>query len=252
LVIAVNTWINRINGDKAIRDKLKQLWFRRASNIIAVSEAVRRKEWQAAIVIENPYNNHLFKIIPGIKKTIPFVFLGRLVSDKAADQAITALSVLVNDNILDKNEIQLTIIGDGPEKHNLISLSKKLGLSNAIQLTGILKGKELVDCLNRHRFILVPSSWEEPYGNVVLEGIACGCIPITSDGGGLPEAVGNAGLMFKRNDLDAMVNVLKKILCDNVITEIMSKNAAPHLAAHSLEMVTKKYFRILKDAVAET
>ena len=249
LVIAVNTWVNRIKGNKGIRDKLKNLWFSRAKSVIAVSEAIRRKEWKQAVVIENPYNNTLFKIIPGIKKTTPFVFLGRLVSDKGADQAIKAISVLVNEKILDKNQVQLIIIGDGPEKENLISLREKLGLCGAIHFTGILKGRELVECLNRNRFILVPSAWEEPYGNVVLEGMACGCMPIASDGGGMPEAVGNAGFMFKRNDLNAMINVIKEALHHPAKTETMCCKARAHLEKHSLELVSGQYFNILKDAV---
>jgi glycosyltransferase involved in cell wall biosynthesis len=252
LVIALNTWVNRLTGNKGLRDKLKALWFRRAETVIAVSDAVRRKEWQRAMVIENPYNNHLFKINPGIKKTRRFVFLGRLVSDKGADQAIQALSALANENILDKNSVQLTIIGDGPEKENLVLLIKKLGLENAIVLTGILKEKELVDCLNLHQFILIPSYWEEPYGNVVLEGMACGCIPIASDGGGLPEAVGEAGLLFKRNNPDDMVNVLKNILRDEDKAAIILIKAQPHLAQRSQELVAAKYFQILKQAVAAT
>ena len=30
LVIALNTWVTRLSGEKGIRDKLKQLWFKRA------------------------------------------------------------------------------------------------------------------------------------------------------------------------------------------------------------------------------
>ncbi len=250
LVIALNTWVNRLTGNKGLRDKLKALWLRRADTVIAVSDAVRRKEWQRAVVIENPYNDRLFKINPCIQKTRRFVFLGRLVSDKGADQAIQALSALTNENILDKNKVQLTIIGDGPEKENLILLIKKLGLENATVLTGILKEKELVDCLNLHQFILIPSYWEEPYGNVVLEGMACGCIPIASNGGGLPEAVGEAGLLFKRNNLDDMVNVLKTILQDEDKAAIIRNKAQAHLALHSQELVTAKYLQILKQAVA--
>lgn len=42
--------------------------------------------------------------------------------------------------------------------------------------------------------LIVPSIWNEPFGRVVVEAIASGIIPITSDVGGLPEAVGNNDL----------------------------------------------------------
>ena len=178
--------------------------------MIAVSNAIRRKEWPDAVVIENPYNNNLFKINPAIEKRIPFVFLGRLVSDKGADQAIKVISILQSERLLNNSSVQLTIIGEGPEKKNLIKMADKLKLNDIINFTGPMRGEQLVDCLNMHKYIMVPSAWEEPYGNVVLEGMACGCMPIASDGGGLPEAVNNIGCLFKRNDIDDMIKVLKK------------------------------------------
>ena len=246
LVVAVNTWVSRVSGTKGIRDKLKHLWFRRTKNIIAVSDAIRKKEWPQAVVIENPYNNRLFKTLPDIKKEIKFVFLGRLVSDKGADQAIRAISALVNEKILNRDSIQLTIIGDGPEKKHLSVLIKKMGLESAVQLTGVLKEQALVDCLNGHQYILVPSAWQEPYGNVVLEGMACGCIPVASNGGGLPEAVGEAGFLFERNNLDDMVNILKEILKDSGKNDLIKAKADCHLKQHTIELVAKKYFKILQ------
>lgn len=246
LVIALNTWVNRVGGNKNVRDKLKNLWFGRADAVIAVSEALRRKEWEQAIVIENPYNSHLFRKKPDFGKKIPFIFLGRLVSDKGADMAIKAVEELVKKNLLDKNLLQLTITGDGPELKKLIAMRKKYGLCGTIHFTGVLKGDDLVDCLNRHRFILVPSVWEEPYGNVVLEGMACGCIPVASNGGGIPEAVGNAGIVFKRRDLGEMVKVLEEVLLNNRLIENIQYNAEAHLQKHSLELVAAQYFQILK------
>lgn len=248
LVIAVNTWLNRIKGGKGWRDKLKNLWFRRADYVIAVSDAIRKKEWPKAVVIENPYNDALFKKINDCENRKPFIFLGRLVSDKGADQALKAISILREKKIIDPDRLHLTITGDGPELKNLILLREKLGLFGAVHFTGILKGKELVECLNEHQFILVPSIWEEPYGNVVLEGMACGCIPIASNGGGMPEAVGNAGFIFKRNNLDDMVAVMETALKDPGKLKQLHNNAIEHLKEHRSDLVSKKYFELIQAA----
>lgn len=248
LVIAVNTWVNRIKGNKSFRDKLKNLWFRRAYAVIAVSEAIRKKEWNRAIVIENPYNDTLFKSLPSVKKIKPFVFLGRLVSDKGADQAIKAISILKEKKIIDADKLQLTITGDGPERENLVQLREKLGLYAAVHFTGVLRGDELVDCLNEHNYIVVPSVWEEPYGNVVLEGMACGCVPIASNGGGIPEAVGKAGFTFKRNDFADMADTMQQVLANKSLTDNASNNTAAHLREHTSNLVSKKYFKIIQAA----
>ncbi|HVZ97557.1 MAG TPA: glycosyltransferase family 4 protein [Chitinophagaceae bacterium] len=249
LVIALNTWVTRLNGEKGFRDKLKYAWFKRAKKMIAVSDAVRKREWPEAVVIENPYNNDLFLINPAINKIIPFVFLGRLVSDKGADQAIRAVAALVEEHVLSSNFTQLTIIGEGPERKKLEVLVKELKLNKVVNFVGAMRGKDLANCLNHHQYILVPSSWEEPYGNVVLEAMACGCIPVASNGGGLPEAVGKAGFLFKRNDTDEMINLLKKIFKNELKTDAVKNESADHLKEHSMEKVSRAYLNILMSAV---
>ena len=251
LVIALNTWVTRLSGEKGFKDKLKQLWFKRAKTMIAVSDAVRRKEWPYAVVIENPYNDKLFKVQPNVNKQIPFVFLGRLVSDKGADQAIKAIAILLHEKVLTNDRIQLTIIGDGPEKENLFRLAEKLHLNSVIQFTGALQYEKLVSCLNQHKYILVPSSWEEPYGNIVLEGMACGCVPIVSDGGGLPEAVGDAGFTFKRNDIAAMVTIIENIFENHLQTISVEQGRVAHLENHSMDKVSKSYLTILELAASK-
>ena len=55
----------------------------------------------------------------------------------------------------------------------------------------------MVEELNRHEIMVVPSRWNELFGVVALEGMACGCAMLVSDGGGLPDAVGYAGHNLK-------------------------------------------------------
>lgn len=253
-VIVLNTWIRRTDGSVDMRDKLKIIWWlKRSKEIIAVSDAIRRGCWPKATVITNPYSVHDFRIMPGISRDIDFVFLGRLVSDKGADQAILAMHKLKTSNANEKyimHEPVLTIVGDGPDRNKLKTMVSDLGLEDSVNFTGSLRGEALSRCLNRHRFMLIPSAWEEPFGNVVLEGMACGCVPISSDGGGLPEAVGNAGLTFRRGNVDSLVTCIRKILNDPDLEKQLLKAAPGHLAAHHPDLVSKKYLQVIQNAVS--
>lgn len=251
-VIVLNTWISRVNGKIGLQDRIKLWWLKKASKVIAVSDAIRKRCWPAAIVIANPYRVKQFRIIPGIPKTIDFVFLGRLVSDKGADHAVRALHLLLtlspNLKYLTQKPI-LTIIGNGPERRNLLQLITELKLEKYVILTGPLSGEDLAICLNKHRFLLVPSLWEEPFGNVVLEAMACGCLPIVSDGGGLPNAIGNAGLSFHRGSVNSLTNTITEIL-NNPDLEQQLKNAADvHLKAHYPDRVAQLYLKVIDSAI---
>ncbi len=244
-VIAVRTWISRSDGTTGIQDILKRYWLKRAERVIAVSEAVRRKCCPEAVVIGNPYRAGQFKILPEIDRSIDFVFLGRLVSDKGADQAILGMYQLNKSGM---QKYHLSIVGDGPEKKYLEGLASDLELSELVHFTGALQGEELIRTLNRHRILLVPSLWEEPFGNVALEGMACGCIPIVSDGGGLPDAVGKAGLCFERGNLKMLVSTMKRVIKDSSLQKQLLQEAKTHLRAHHPETITKKYLEIVENA----
>lgn len=239
-VIALNTWLTRGDGTIGIQDKIKLYFLKKANCVIAVSNAVRIHCWPAAIVIANPYNEKLFKIIPGINRINHFVFLGRLVSDKGANLAIEAMKHFEN--------ARLTIIGDGPELINLNKLVEELQLTDRIDFTGSLSGNKLVECLNKHQYILVPSIWEEPFGNIVLEGMACGCLPIVSKSGGLPDAVGKAGVTFIKGNVRDLVESINKIVTNKIYELQLRNNASDHLSAHQSQIIAYKYLAIIKCA----
>ncbi|QJD98419.1 glycosyltransferase family 4 protein [Mucilaginibacter robiniae] len=245
-VIALRTWINRMDGRMGWQDKLKLFWLKRATAIIAVSEAVRKRCWANATVIGNPYRNQLFRKLPSAIRDKDFVFMGRLVSDKGADIAIKALHKLKTTE--PNRLLTLTIVGSGPDLSKLENLVDKLGLSNQVTFTGALSGEDLVACLNRHRFLLVPSTWEEPFGNVALEGMACGCLPIVSDGGGLPDAVGKAGLVISRNNVVALAAGIQNILDHPELEQQFRQASDPHLVMHHPQNVAAQYLKVIEQA----
>lgn len=248
IVVVLHTWISRINGRIGWQDKLKQLWLKRADRVIACSDALRQKCFRTAIVIENSYNDALFQYLPEVPRIHNFIFLGRLVSNKGADIAIKVLSKL-NQHVGRFPKHSLTIIGDGNERLNLMKLVERLELINQVVFKGPLSGVELVNVLNEHKYILVPSVWEEPFGLVALEGMACGCLPIVSNGGGLPDAIGKAGVTFRSRDVDDLEKVIVNLL-SNPLLEMKLRNEVPkHLAEHLSSVVAKKYLKIIESVV---
>jgi glycosyltransferase involved in cell wall biosynthesis len=244
-VVALRTWINRMNGEMGWQDKFKLVWLKRADGVIAVSKAVRDRCWPEAVVIGNPYRENLFRVIAGAERNKDFVYLGRLVSDKGVALAVTAFGKIVKAG---QSSLTMTIIGDGPEKESLERLIIEMGLTSNIIFTGSLNGEKLVAELNKHKYMVVPSVWEEPFGNVGLEGMACGCLPIVSDGGGLPDAVGNAGLIFERGNTEDLVQKINNLLHDPSLEKDLRTKAALHLQDHHPDIVSKRYLGVIEEA----
>jgi glycosyltransferase involved in cell wall biosynthesis len=246
-IIGLQTWITGADNKVSFKEQFKYKWLGRAAEVVACSTAIQKRCWPNASVIGNPYQEEIFRIVPEIQRTLEFVFLGRLVSDKGADMAIEAFYRILTEkgnNIKAGVERVLTIIGDGPELSNLQSMVRRLGIQNSVVFRGALRDELLVKCLNQHHFLLVPSTWEEPFGIVALEGMACGCVPIVSDGGGLPDAVGDAGLVFKRGDVDSLVEAIKKLYTEPLLVEQLRVAAPAHLKNHQQTTVYCQYYKL--------
>lgn len=195
---------NRLSILEAIKRQLTHL-----TNNIACSNFVNDTLPKKGKVILNCYNDEVFKLLPHVSREKELIFVGRLVSDKGCDDLLKALKYL-KDNY--KLVPKLTVVGEGPDLSYLIDLTKELELSNQVTFTGKITGINLAKTLNEHKIIVVPSRWKEPFGIVALEGLACGCIPIVSENGGLKEAVGEFGLFFNNADITDLAHCIQRAL----------------------------------------
>jgi glycogen(starch) synthase len=195
------------------------------------------------VVIPNPYDADTFRTqVPPAARTHELLFLGRLVSEKGLDTLLEALGRLRQRQI----RPQLTVVGSGPEQANMQELAKRLGLDDQVQFRGAQSGPELASTLNQHQMLVVPSKYDEPFGVVALEGIACGCAVIGSNGGGLPEAIGPCGITFPNGDIGALENALERLLTQPEEREGLIAAAPKHLAQFQPRLVAQRYRELFK------
>jgi glycogen synthase len=228
-------------------DRLKKRLSHHADANISVSHAVDHFLKLNGHVIPNPYDNQLFRLLTEVPRTRDLVFLGRLVSDKGCDLLLNALALLRAQG----QTPSLTLIGSGPERAALENQVRQLNLQSQVQFTGPQSGKTLVHLLNQHRIMVVPSRWNEPFGIVALEGIACGCAVIGSNGGGLAEAIGPCGATFPNDNAQALTALLHQALTgslqawtDPVITQL-------HLARHEAPRIAQAYLDVIQNVLPQ-
>lgn len=108
-------------------------------------------------------------------------------------------------------DIQLIIVGDGPDKQMLISLVESLNLENHVIFTGYQKNVKKY--FNECSLIILPSL-HEGISNVLLEAIYLNIPVIGSKVGGTPEVLKYEELMFDPNNLDEIFEKILKILSE--------------------------------------
>ena len=242
-VVSHHSWYRRCDGRLAWQDRLKRRLLRHARSV-AVSEAMARDLETPSAVIPNTFREDVFVPRPDVARTRDLVFLGRLVSDKGADVLLEALALMAGEGI----EPRLTIVGDGPAAPLLREQASALGLAARVEFLGTRPGEELARLLNAHRILVVPSRYQEPFGIVALEGIACGCVVVGSAGGGLPEAIGPCGRTFPNGDPQALARVLGALLREPSTLEAHRAAAPEHLARFSRERFASAWLDVLEAA----
>lgn len=246
LFVTHHTWYRRTDGSIGWQDRIKLLVCRFAQNI-AISQAIAGHIPAKSHVVPNPYRP-VFRKTDGITPDRDFVFLGRLVSDKGADILLEALNIVKERGLT----FRCTITGEGPEKDALQQLSRRYGLQGMVKFTGTVTGEDLIRLLNRHKVMVVPSRWKEPFGVVALEAIACGCVVVGSRGGGLPEAIGPCGLTFENGNAGELADKLGLLLTNPDSLHQYRLPAASHLSRHSARQIGEEYLRIFEQHISDT
>ncbi|MBV8894819.1 MAG: glycosyltransferase [Acidobacteria bacterium] len=169
--------------------------------------------------------------------------MGRLIADKGVDVLLDALALLRDEGL----HPRLSVVGVGPDTDSLTAKVKDLKLGAQVEFIGPRSGEALAEILNSHEVLVAPSVWREPFGIVALEAIACGCIVVGSESGGLKEAIGPCGITFPNGDAPALAKALSRLLCSRETWHRYREGAGHHLRRHTSEAVATAYLEAIKE-----
>jgi glycosyltransferase involved in cell wall biosynthesis len=241
VLVVHQTWLVDTHGQLTWNNRLKRALLPRVTNI-TISAAIADQISGHSFVIGNPYDQTTFRLLPSVARDKSLIFVGRLVSDKGVDLLLRALKRLQSENL----RPDLTIVGSGPEQQKLQELTRELALDRQVTFAGQKRAAELAEVLNQHQVLVAPSRWAEPFGVVALEGIACGCVVVGSEKGGLKEAIGPCGLTFVNGDTGALASQLKRLLAEPELQSRLRQHADEHLAKFKSDAVVAAYLRIMQ------
>lgn len=111
------------------------------------------------------------------------------------------------------SQFQLIITGSLPETAilELIEYIHRLNLDKKIKFLGFVTNEELRILYSFAKIFIFPS-FEEGFGFPVLESASCGCLPVCSNTGALPEIIGNKELLFNPRDVNSIVQKINEVL----------------------------------------
>lgn len=138
---------------------------------------------------------------------LKIAYVGRFVEEKGLATLLDAAKLLLGFG----RAFHVALVGDGPQRENLVRQAESLGLKAHVTFTGFLSAARLNDALRSIDVVVMPSEWEETAGLAAMEQMIRGGVVVAADIGGLAEVVGDAGIRFIPGDSASLASHLMQV-----------------------------------------
>jgi len=154
------------------------------------------------------------------EKDFIILFVGRFSQEKGVYDLISAAKKIMDDKEINWR-VKFLLVGSGAEKRKMLKLVTRLKLGGYINLIDNFPYQEMPQVYNLADIFILPSIpakyWEEQFGMVLVEAMACGKPVISTTTGSIPEVVGEAGILVQPGDSDSLYQAIKKLLVDGTL-----------------------------------
>jgi glycosyltransferase involved in cell wall biosynthesis len=196
-------------------------WHRKVDMYVALSPSMRGK------FIEVGFDEERIAVKPNFLEPPPIVgsgradfalYVGRLSPEKGIKILLEAWQHIEG--------IQLKIIGDGPLTGRVRQAAESHP-GGQIEYLGSMPRSQVFDWMRRARLLVFPSIWPEPFGNTIIEAMACGLPVLGSRLGSVVDLVedGRTGLQFAAGDDSDLAAKLRWAMAHPEELERMGKEA---------------------------
>ncbi|HEY7718126.1 MAG TPA: D-inositol-3-phosphate glycosyltransferase [Pedococcus sp.] len=183
------------------------------------------------------------------------LFVGRIQPLKAPEVLVHAAAELLARHPDWVGELVVAVLG-GPSgsglahPHGLEDLARDLGIAASVRFAPPVSREELAQWYRAADLVVVPSH-SESFGLVAVEAQACGTPVVAADVGGLPTAVGDAGVLVEGHDPRVWARRIEALLLDPARREELSARALRHAAQFGWDRTTERLLEVYADACRE-
>lgn len=243
----------RLSGKPALQRRLRAAYTRRADKVVTPSRYLAGlvKGWGATdsrieVVLNGltPIKGEPPRPSGGRSGDKVIVTAARLVNWKGGDTIIRSLNMV-------EHPVKLKILGDGPEKVNLETLTRQSGLADRVEFVGRVDRRGVLTAMAEADVFVLASGYEG-LPHVVLEAMAVARPVVAAACGGTPEVVqdGVTGLLFPYGDDRALAGALNRILADDDLARSMGQAGQAALAEWSWSRTVDGNAAVIESLVA--
>ncbi|HEV7195266.1 MAG TPA: D-inositol-3-phosphate glycosyltransferase [Pedococcus sp.] len=180
------------------------------------------------------------------------LFVGRIQPLKAPEVLVKAAAELLARHPDWRGQLVVAVLG-GPSgsglehPQSLQELADGLGVSAQVRFVPPVSRGDLVQWYRAADLVAVPSH-SESFGLVAVEAQACGTPVVAARVGGLPTAVGEAGVLVDGHDPRVWADTLGELLLDPERREKLSRMAVEHASLFGWDRTTERLYEVYVEA----
>jgi glycosyltransferase involved in cell wall biosynthesis len=202
-------------------------------------------------VIPNGVDTDLFHPNPDIEKhsnqsnAITILWVGRFVRGKGVKYMIQAAKILIKE----VPDLKILLVGDGPLKGEIEGLIEKFDLKKNVIIKENISNENMPEVYQKSDICVLPSL-NEGVPKTLLEAMACGKPVVISEFPHLADMTKNAGLMFPKGDVHALVdNIIRLIRDKELAKELGNSGRKKIVEEHSWENTVLKTIEFYEEVV---
>jgi glycosyltransferase involved in cell wall biosynthesis len=183
--------------------------------------------------VYNTIDFSIYELNETVNEKAPLMFLGRIDRIKGAHTAINVAKATNNKLILAGN------ISHTEDNIAYFKTEIEPQIDNEqIKYIGALNDAEKNNYLKQAKALLFPIEWDEPFGMVMIEAMACGTPVIAFNRGAVPEVVENNVTGFIVNNAAEMISKISTLNIDRKICRETAENR------FNLNKIAKQYLSL--------
>lgn len=179
--------------------------------------------------------------------TLRVMFVGRMIHSKGADVLVEAVRRLW------RRDIDLVLVGsagfdpradlDDYER----SVRRAAGtLRRPAQVMPFVPRRQVAALLQTADVAVVPSRSPDAFALTVLEGMAAGAVVVASRIGGIPEAMGDAGVLVQPGDVDELAQALAAFADDENFRSREARRCIEHARENDWSVASAAFQKVLR------
>jgi glycosyltransferase involved in cell wall biosynthesis len=127
---------------------------------------------------------------------------------------------------------------------------ERFGISTRVDLLGHIPRRDVLALLSGAAVFVLPSR-DEGFGIPALEAMRCGAPVIVSDGGALPEVVGDAGIIVPNAETEALAAAIDRVLADSALQQSLILRGLERAALFSWDEAARKTSAVYDEVLHE-